>query len=574
MKVTDFVLDFLVAQGMDTVFGVQGGMIAPLFDAFAGRKDIKYVCTQHEQAAAMAADGYARFKGLGVAIATSGPGATNLITGIGCSYFDSIPVLCITGNVNTREARGKSGVRQRGFQETDIVEIVRPIVKSSQPVKEPKEIRLALESAVYVAKSGRPGPVLLDIPIDVQMAEINPDELIHYRPARFVGIDNSDGIAKTVELIAEAKRPVVIYGQGARHARAELLQFIEQTGIPCLPSWAALDLIPHNHPLFVSQFGVYGCRAGNLAIQNADLIIAIGTRLDGRMTGSKGFAPKAKKIVVDIDVNEAQKCRPDVLIVADALNFLQAIAKPISTPMFFCDPWGDWRNRITAWKQKYTLIPAQEIDQLIHPLSFIDQLCSALPDDAIIVSDSGANLSWVHQAFEIRGTQRLFSAYGYSPMGYSLPAAIGAHYATGKPVVAIMGDGAMQMNIQELQTLKHYQIPVKAFILNNHSYGIIKQFQEELFEGRYEATDETGGYSVPSFCEIAEAYEINTWSLYNPKTFGAFIPYVLEIPGPYICDIEIDPAARIFPKTRFGDPLERQFPYLPDDEQAENMRDE
>lgn len=573
MKVTDYILDFLVAHNVTTVFGIQGGMISPLFDSFHGRKDIKYVCTQHEQAAAMAADGYARFRGLGVAIATSGPGATNLITGIGCSYFDSIPVLCITGNVNTKEQKGNSGVRQRGFQETDIISIVKPITKYAYTINDPKDIQYRLERAIHYATSGRPGPVLLDIPIDVQMAEIDPDALMDYHPAKFVGIDNSDGIAKTVELIAGAKRPVVIYGAGARRARAELLQFIETTGIPCLPSWAALDLIPHSHPLFVSQFGVYGNRAGNLAVQNADLVIAIGTRLDTRMTGSHGFAPKAKKVIVDIDICEAQKCKPDVVIIGHAEDFLRAVKSYISERWaLVAPPYPKWHDCIVAWKRKYR-ITSPESDR-IQPLDFVRQLCTALPDDAIIVSDSGANLSWVHQTVEIRGTQRLFSAYGYSPMGYALPAAIGAHYATGKPIVAIMGDGAAQMNIQELQTLKHYNIPVKVFILNNRSYGIIKQFQEELFEGRYEATDDNSGYSVPDFHHVAEAYGLRTEHIYNPYTVKNFIERILAHSGPAIVNVEIDPTARIFPKTRFGDPLERQFPYLPDDEQAENTRSE
>jgi acetolactate synthase-1/2/3 large subunit len=324
MRVSDYILDFLVSQGVDTVFGITGGFITPLFDAFHNRTDIRYITTQHEQAAAMAADGYARFKGLGVAIATSGPGATNLITGIACSYFDSIPVLCITGQVPTSEARGKSGVRQRGFQETDIVSMVRPITKFAQQVNDPTRIAFELDYAVYKAKSGRPGPVLLDIPMDVLQADVGPGVAYRYIAPEYAPLDISAEVAKTVQLIAEAKRPVIIYGQGCRKYATELQEFIEITGIPCLPSWAALDLIPHDHPLFISQFGVYGNRAGNYAVQNADLVIAIGTRLDTRMTG-KGFAPKAKLIVVDLDPYEAEKNNPDETIIVDAGEFFKAI---------------------------------------------------------------------------------------------------------------------------------------------------------------------------------------------------------------------------------------------------------
>ena len=578
MNVSTYILNYLVNQGVTTIFGIQGGFIAPLFDAFHGRTDIKYICTQHEQAAAMAADGYARFAGLGCAIATSGPGATNLITGIAASWFDSIPVIYITGQVPTYEARGKSGVRQRGFQETDIVSIVRPITKLARQVTDAGNIQFALEQAAWLAQSGRPGPVLLDIPMDVLRAKIDPDTLIEYAPAAPEKPHIDYGISETVKLIAQSKRPVVVYGQGARHARVELLQFIVMTGIPCLPSWAALDLVSHDHPLYVDTFGVYGSRAGNLAVQNADLIIAIGTRLDGRMTGNPSkFAPGAKLVQVDIDRGEMEKtCKPNVTICADALDFLRAIrctSISIATRL----PLFGWYDRIAAWKQKYPMVtpltPAGEVG-VIQPLNFICQLCGLLLDDAIIVTDSGANLSWAQQAMTIRGNQRTFSDFGFSAMGYALPAAIGAHYATGKPIIAITGDGGMQMNIQELQTLAHYDIPVKVFILNNHSYGIIKQFQEELYESRYEATDEAGGYSSPDFQRVAAAYGIRCLRILNNTVAGWMSAEALKYPGPCVCDVDIDPAARIFPKVQFGNALDNQSPLLPEDEHAENVRNE
>jgi len=575
VNVSTYVLDYLVSKGIDTVFGVQGGFISPLFDAFSRRKDIKYICNLHEQSSAMAADGYARFKGLGCAIATSGPGATNLITGIGASWFDSIPVIYITGQVPTYEARGKMQVRQRGFQETDIVSIVKPITKYAAQVNSPEMIRFELEAALWHAQSGRPGPVLLDIPMDVLRAEVS-DDLLQFSPPAYSGVDISAQVSETVELIARAKRPVIIYGQGARHARAELLQFIEATGVPCLPSWAALDLIPHDHPLYVDTFGVYGCRAGNLAVQNADLIIAVGTRLDGRMTGSRGFAPNAVKVVVDIDIHEAQKCKQDVIIIcADAGDFLGLLNRdlpPMRRTRF--KNLRVWRLRVAAWKERYPLTDLHEAEFSIAPLAFVRQLCAALPDDAIIVTDSGANLSWAQQAMTIRDNQRTFSDFGFSAMGYALPAAIGAHYATGKPIVAITGDGGMQMNIQELQTLAHYNIPVKVFILNNHSYGIIKQFQEELYESRYEATDEAGGYSSPDFQRVAAAYGIRCLRILNNTVAGWMSTEALKYPGPCVCDVNIDPAARIFPKVQFGNALDNQSPLLPEDEHAENMRND
>jgi acetolactate synthase-1/2/3 large subunit len=571
MKVSDYILNFLVAHNVTHIFGVTGGFITPLFDAFSERTDINYICCQTEQAAAMAADGYARFKGLGCAIATSGPGATNLITGIGCSWFDSIPVLFITGQVPTSEARQGSRVRQRGFQETDIVSIVDPITKYAIQIEDVSHVAAALDCALYRATHGRPGPVLLDIPMDIQQAEM-PDEPRRYIPVEASPSISSTDIERVVKMIVEASRPVVIYGQGARHARFELIEFIEETGIPCLPSWAALDLIPHDHPLYVEQFGVYGNRAGNFAVQNADLIIAIGTRLDGRMTG-KQFAPKARKVVVDIDIAEAQKNKPDVMIVGDALDFLGAMSGGVRKGLKMILPFYrvDWNNRIKAWKEKYSI--KDDTTDPIQPRAFIRQLNDLVTDDAIIVADAGANLSWTVQAWHVYKTQRLFSDYGFSCMGYALPAAIGASIATGKPVVCIIGDGGMQMNIQELQTLRYYNIPVKVFILNNHSYGIIKQFQEELYHKRYNATDEAGGYSVPDFPRVANGYGIKAWTIPVFSTIGWMVAQALLDPGPFVCNVEIDTAARIFPKVCFGNSLENQSPLLPADEVAENMKD-
>lgn len=554
MKVSDFVLNFLSEHGVKHVFLITGGVIVPLVDAFAGREDIRYICVQHEQAAAMAADGYARFAGLGCAMATSGPGATNLITGIGCSYFDSIPVIYITGQVNTREAKGSSGVRQRGFQETDIVSIVQPITKFARYVAEKEDIQYVLEAALWYAQEGRPGPVLVDIPINIQQEEIDPYTLMHFGPPR----ESRTRIDTTVieELISKAEKPVIIYGQGCRKYKAQLLKFIEKSGIPCLPSWAALDLIPHEHDQFLSQFGVYGCRAGNFAVQNADLVLALGTRLDSRMTGSKGFAPKAKIVMVNHDKSEMDKI-DCIQVHADVGKFLRSITVEHKD-------YESWYAQIKEWWEKYKIVPPADFSMKLNPITFVNGLCEALPDDAILVADAGANLSWVQQAIRIKGTQRIFSAYGYSPMGYSLPAAIGAHYATGKQVVCLIGDGGVQINIQEFQTLFRYQIPVKVFVFNNEGYGIIRQFQDELCEGRHEATDNQHGVSNPDFSAVAKAYKITGLKLIQRAEVNVtlFVGITLHMVGPVVCDVILDPLARIEPKTRYGSPLDKQYPLL------------
>lgn len=566
MKISDYILDFIVGEGVADVFGITGGFIAPLFDAFHGRTDIRYYCTQHEQAAAMAADAYARFRGLGVCMSTSGPGATNLITGIGCSYFDSIPVLCITGQVPRSDARGKTKVRQRGFQETDIVSIVKPITKYAVHVSNPKEIGFELRKAVMIARSGRPGPVLVDIPMDVLRADYDEAAQVEFTfPVFETRKVNQNNVACVVAMITEAKRPVIVYGQGARHAKAELLQFIEMTGIPCLPSWAGLDIIPHDHPLYVDQFGVYGSRAGNYTIQNADLIITIGTRMDGRMTGSNGFAPKAKKVIVDIDEAEASKLF-GIYFINDAKDWLDstmgAMAKGNAADYLF----SDWRKRIAEWKEKYPILPASDN----HPVAMLKMLNDVLPDDAIIIPDCGGNLSWSVQSLRVKPGQNVFSAYGYSPMGYAVAAAIGATVATGRMAIAIIGDGGMQVNIQELHTLKVYNLPVKIFVINNDGYGIIRQFQDELYEGRYEATN----ISPPDFQRIAEAYGVSNWRIINPNCMCWMPAIAINAPGPAVCEVIVDRDAKIYPKTQYGNPIDRQHPLLDADEHAENMTNE
>lgn len=562
VRVSDFILNVLVERGVDTVFGITGGFIAPLFEAFHDRKDIRYICTQHEQAAAMAADAYARLKGFGCAIATSGPGGTNMLTGIACSWFDSIPVLYITGQVPTYEAR-KTAVRQRGFQETDIVSIVKPVTKYASQVSNPRNVIYELDRAIWEARSGRPGPVLLDFPMDVLRAEM-PDDPLRFYPPTKPKPQIAREVSEAARILMEARRPVIVYGQGARHARKELLEFIELTDVPCLPSWAALDLIPHDHKLFISQFGIYGSRAGNFTVQNADLILAIGTRLDTRMTG-KDFAPKAKKVVVDLDIDEAMKCNPDVMVIADTKDFLDAILPTFRDMACFGVGRATpevWHKQIAAWKAKYPIA-----NEKIRPPEPIRLLMDMLPPDAIVVADAGANLSWVHQLFHARGTQRLFSAYGNSPMGYALPAAIGAWAATGKAPVCIIGDGGIQMNIQELQTLAHYNIPVKIFVINNHGYGIMKQFQEEIFDSHYEASEENN----PIFTKVAAAYGITAWQILDQSYADFVILSALKERIPFLVDMDVDPRARIFPKCTFGNPLHNQSPLLPPEEVKANM---
>lgn len=578
-KVSHYVLDHLSSLGIKEVFVLTGGACAHLIDSFHGRDDIRYVCTQHEQAAAMAAECYARVgPGIGAAMATSGPGATNLITGICCAWFDSIPAIYITGQVNTFESRGDSAVRQVGFQETDIVSMVRPVTKLAKSVDRPEDIRRCLEEATYVARTGRPGPVLVDIPMNIQRAMIDPARLTGFVPT---GVDvprpSATALAECVRLIERAERPVLLVGGGVRcaGAGAALNDFIRAAGMPVVCSWSGLDLVPVGEPLYVGQIGVYGARGANFAVQNADLVLSVGSRLDTRQTGGKPetFARAAKKIMVDIDPAELSKRRgltPDVEIAADAGAFLADALPHVRTARK--RDWSAWLAKTHAWRDRYPSFTTADAEQkeFVNPYVFGDRLSAMCADDAIVVPECGANLVWMMQAFGVRGHQRVISAFGNSPMGYALPASIGAAFAQpNKQIVCILGDGGMQINLQELQTVVHHRLPIKIFILNNHGYGIIKQFQEMYFDSRYEATGH--GYSCPDFRRIADAYGIASSTIANHDELDRGIRHALDADGPIVCDVLIKSDQKLIPKLEFGRPIEDLTPLLDRDEFLKNM---
>jgi len=576
MKLSDYVISHLASLGIKHVFLLTGGAATHLVDSFRNVEGIDYICVQHEQAAAMAADAYSRLGGfIGVAITTSGPGATNLLTGTGCSWFDSIPCLYLTGQVNTYEYKDDSKVRQVGFQETDIVSIIKPISKFAHMVTDPKTIRYYLEKAIYVAKSGRPGPVLLDLPMDVQRAEIEPSELEGFEPEIARGDDGLiSKIKDCAELIEHSIRPIIIAGGGVRNAGAteELEELAELAGIPVAATFCGIDSFPHDHPLYVGFMGVYGNRYANFAVANCDLLIGVGSRFDTRQTGTqpKSFAREARKIVVDIDPEELNKrVTADIAICCDAKDFLVLLKNELSGRE--TSDISAWLDKIAEYKAKYPICRPEYYDQpdKVNPYVFMKTLSEEAADDEVIIVDAGQNLMWGIQTLEPRGTQRVFSAGGMSPMGYSLPAAIGAAVCRGKRAVCTIGDGGMQVNIQELQTIFHYQVPVKIFVMNNHSYGIIKQFQDLYFGSRYEATGR--GYSCPNFVKVAEAYGIKAIAINNHAELQKKIRQVLDYEGPILCDVELKNDTLIIPKLEVNKPIEDQTPYLDREEFLSNM---
>lgn len=583
MKLSDYVACFLAAQGIGHVFVITGGAAAHLIDSIAKNPNIDYICTQHEQAAAMAADAYSRVtENLGAAIATSGPGATNLITGACCAYYDSIPVIYITGQVATFRLSKGTGIRQLGFQEADTVNIFRPLTKYAVLVDDPQRIRYELEKASHLARSGRPGPVLVDLPDNVQRIDIEPDELEPFVPVP----QNKDPgrleeqVETCIKLLENAKRPVIILGWGIRLSRAgeEAREFVNKTGFPVLPTWAMMDILPSNHPLIVGSFGLHGTRYGNFAVQNADLVLSIGSRLDTHLTGSPitTFAREAKKIIVDVDINELNKYQKfsmevDVLIHSDVKDFLQVINSKIDGVTK--QDTSEWQKRIEEWKARYPICPPAYYQQKeVNPYVFVKTLAKESSTGDVIFVDTGCGVAWMMQGFEFKKNQRLFSAFNNTPMGYSLPASIGACIALGKkPVTCVTGDGGLQINIQELATIIKFDLPIKIFLINNKGFSMIKQTQDQWFDSRYVASNTENDLAFPDFVKVAEAYGYKTVTIASNRELHRRIREVLDSRGPVFCNVEIGPEHRVIPQVKFGRPIEDAEPLLDRKEFLENM---
>lgn len=566
MKVTvaKYILDFLAEQGIQHVFGITGGAIAFVIDEFHGRKDIKFVPMLHEQAAAMAADAYARVhkSKLGATMVTSGPGAVNLLTGIACSYFDSIPTIHITGNVNTFDQGQRKGIRQIGFQETNIMDMAKPITKYSDMLLEAEAVRWMFEKALYYAKEGRPGPVLLDIPQNLQRVLIDPKKLQGFTPPKKKEIDLTEQALKLLDMLRKARKPLVLVGNGARGSDVD--QFLTSNILPFVTSWSAMDMFDHGDSLRVGKIGVYGDRGANLALQDCDLLISLGSRLDTRQIGSMPdkVAPKAKRVVVDIDANELNKGRGmkiHLAINAKVSDFLAAY--PSRTLILIKK---EWFEQCVKWKHAYPMTTDKYRKQKknVNAYVFNDILSDLLPSDAHIIPCSGGNLTWTMQAFKIKLGQTLFSAFGNSPMGYAVPASIGAAIATKKPIICIEGDGGLQINIQELQTIVANKLPIKIFIMDNNGYGIIKQFQKVHLNSRFQATDVSTGVTRPNFISVAKAYGIKTFTIKANKNLESTIKKVLKYEGPVLCNVIIDELQPLIPKLDYGDTLENMSPKL------------
>lgn len=589
-RVADFIADYIYKLGIRDVFMVSGGGMMFLSDGIICHPHLKAICNHHEQAAAMAAVSYARLnENLGVACLTTGCGGTNAITGLLGAWQDSTPCMFISGQCKRKETIRNSGLplRQFGVQEADIVSIVGSLTKYAAMVNDPREIGYYLDKAVYLAKSGRPGPVWLDIPMDVQGAEIEPGMLKRFSPAKEMAGDKTapaaDEIAQVVALLKAARRPVVIAGQGIRLSKAiaQFQAFIETFQVPFVASRLGIDCLPSAHPLFIGRIGNKGDRAGNFAVQNADLVLAIGSRLSVSSTGHEyhTFARAAKIIVVDIDqVEHAKKTvRIDLLIKSDAALFLEALSRSPVKP-----DTQAWIGKCGAWKAKWPIcLPGYGRKGPVNLYYFIDRLSRQLPPDAVVVSDAGSSFYVCSQALQLKERQRYITSGAQADMGYTLPAAIGASVARSRgEVIGITGDGSLQMNIQELQTVVHYNLPIKLFVWNNDGYLSIRTTQKKFFNGRLIGTDKTSGVSFPDLERIAHAYGIHYVRITDNLETEDRIREVLAYPGSVICEAMCDRDQEIMPSvsshsrpdgTLVSRPLEDMYPFLEREELKREM---
>lgn len=549
MLVSEYIVSFLAKKGIHHVFGYPGGMVTYLMEALDKNPKVQAHLCYHEQGAALAACGYGQSTGLpGVAYATSGPGATNLLTGIANAYFDSIPTIFLTGQVNTYDMK-KGQERQRGFQETDIVSIAMPVTKAAVQVTKAEEVPEVLAELYKIAIAGRKGPVLLDIPMDVQRSEIKFGQA-----SAMVADEGVTAVVKIKEELRKAKRPLLVAGAGIRQSGAldDFRNFVQKAGIPVVTSMVAVDLLPGDSDLNLGFIGAYGHRWANFATEKADFLMVLGSRLDGRQTGSNRdwFAPRAKVLRIDVDGGElTTKVNKDELSYrADVKNVLQSLLVEKWQP----DKWLDWRNVCEALRTKLESMDRTPENKWVESISRL------LPADALVTTDVGQNQVWVAQSFKVRQQQILFSG-GHGTMGFSLPAAIGASLANSRATVyAFTGDGGLQMNIQELQTIAREKLPVKIMLMNNESLGMIRHFQEMYFDSNFVQTKPDSGYTVPDFTAVAKSYGIEAKRIEKISDFGD----TLTSQEPILYDIQCGKDTYLFPKLAIKKPIYDQEPLM------------
>jgi len=569
MKLSDYVMKFLRDQDIKFIFGYIGGSTLHLIDSLNQLEGLTYIQNYHEQASSFSADAYSRSSGnIGVAIATSGPGATNLITGIANAFYDSVPCLFITGQVSVHHMKKTPEIRQQGFQETDIVSIVKPITKFAKTLLNPEMIRYDLEKAFHYAKAGRPGPVLIDIPHNLQASEIEPQTLHSF-------FDSNEQISKNrqpdmsvvkqvASMLAEAKRPVILAGGGVGAINnTDIFEtFVKIYDLPVVCSLMGLSSINHDDKHFCGFIGSYGNRYANFAVAKSDLLLVLGSRLDDRQIGDNAslFARDAKIIHVDIDPYELNhKVCESISICCDIKDYLNVMIGEIGDRKFDNKAWLD---NIHAWREKYPSYPVQSNTDYIDPNECMYVLSQKLSNNVTVCVDVGQHQMWVAQSFSLAGKKQFITSGGHGAMGYSLPAGVGAYFASSnsdRQIICIMGDGSIQMSLYELQTISREEIPLKIFVLNNSTLGMVRIYQEKYFND--ECIGTADGYTTPDFEKLAYAYNIAYTKVETNQDFDKMDKGIAS-KKPHFFEIILSPSAQIIPEPFPGRAVEDQFPLL------------
>lgn len=567
MKASDYIVSFFEQRGVNVVFGYIGGMITHLVDSLGQNENMRYIQTYHEQTAAIAAEGYAIESGkFGVAICTSGPGVTNMMTGIADAFFGSIPVLFISGQVNTYEYKYDKPIRQQGFQEMEVVNVVKPITKYAVLLDEPEDIRYELEKAVYIATHGRKGPVAIDLPMNISRAEIDPEQLRGYEPEE----EELSNIPteEVVKLIENAKRPIILLGGGADGVGEYINKFLAETNIPVITSLMGRGIIDETYPHYVGMVGSYGNRCANMAVAKADLLITLGSRMDTRQTGAmyQDFLKEGKIIHVDLDENELNFHRLEnrLKVHASVTDFLNAIDEETITYQDY-STWNAWISKL---KENYS--QDKEVERFVDnkaPYQLLQRLNEISKEGDVFTVDVGQNQMWSAQTLKLKKGQRFVNSGGLAPMGFAMPAAIGIAFANPKKTIyCVTGDGGFHMAIQSMLTIAQYNLNVQVVVINNSALGMITQFQHLYFNDRMYGTTKAGGFINPDLKTMAKSYGV-CYSEYTNDSLNEFE----ATNGPRMVNYVVKGLTTVSPKLEYNKPIDKPSPQLPDDEYQKVM---
>jgi acetolactate synthase-1/2/3 large subunit len=593
MRVADYIFEFIARQAIRNVFFLPGGGAMHLNMGLHKHSGIVPVSMLHEQGAAIAAENYARTSGqFGVCLVTSGPGCTNAMTGLAGAWFESTPVMFVSGQVKRADLKRDSGVRQLGIQELDVIPMVSSLTKYAVCLTEPMRVQHELEKALRIMLTGRPGPVWIEVPLDVQATEIEVSELASFDSGSALSVESPESLDDTaleeiVHLLRHAKRPVLLAGNGVHCARAEteMRQLVDRLNIPTLTTWIAADLLEHSHPLFFGRPGTVASRGANFSIQNSDVVLAIGTRLDFSITGfdRAQFARAAKVVVVDVDAAEIRKLGElvDIPVVCDAKQFIKSLLGKLPAVEGFSYP--EWIGQCTVWKEKYPVVLSEYRAQrgYANTYVFTETLCEELSsEDLIIPGSSGAAIDTFWLSVKLKKGQRSVATGGLGAMGYGLPAAIGGCLGGGRRrTISVDGDGGFVMNIQELEVVRRLDLPIKFFVLNNNGYASIRASQTGYFKQTI-GCDPSSGLTLPDICQLAGAFGVKTMRISEQSELRHMIRQALDTDGPVVCEVMVQPDQAIGPRvtskirsdgSMVSRPLEDMFPFLARDELAANM---